>query len=170
MLFLVNLPCKPVVHQYIVNRYGTDSPLELPAADWLKVLVENLLQRNTGKNDKEINLQYYTSDVTIGINFDAYQRYGDKLSNTAARSINNCIENLIHEDLRLFLPHAVHACNYTLKDAITLWQGVRAFPEEVYSSDAIKKYYQRSIKPHKKVQKIFGINVPQKRATQKTLV
>lgn len=152
------LPCKPVVWQYLTNKYGT-AP-QLPDDDWIKLLAVSLLKRNLSKDDKDITLQYYTRQFEIPITLDEFQRYGDVLSKTSIRQINNRIEDLIHQQLYQFLEFYVHVAGYQLNAAIEMFQQMYAFPPEIYTHDAIKKYYQRKIQPYLTLQKFVGVNVP----------
>ena len=159
--YYINLPCKPVVKQYLVNRYGERS--NMPEGEWVKLLLINLLQRSTGEDDKDITLQYYTAMAVIPITYDQFQRYGDTLSKTAIREINNRVEDVIRQQLFQFLEFFVHVANYQLKDAIYMFQEVYALPEDVYAAETIKKYYQRKIQPFVNARSFIAVNVPFKK-------
>ena len=134
--------------------------MAMPEGDALKTLIGNHLQRNSQHQDTKVTLQYYTTEVVVPINMEQYDRYGDHLTKTAIRAINNSIEDIIHMQLFQFLEFYVHVANYKLKDAIYLYQALYALPEEVYAFDTIKKYYQRSIQPYLNPNKFIGVNVP----------
>lgn len=161
MKLTVRLPCKPVVKKYLINRYGENCTVQ--KNDWVKQLLLSMLQRKISKYDSEITLQYYTESYDMPLNLDEYLRYGDELSKTAIREINNRIEDDIHNQLFRFLEFYVHVCGYRLKDSIEMFQTFYAFPEECYSSDAIKKYYQRRIQPYVSKIRFVGLNVPLKK-------
>ena len=160
-MLTVQLRCKPIVKHYLVNRYGVS--IAMPENDWVKLLIRSHLQRNHAKDDSDITLQYYTTQVSIPINMDVYDRYGDHLTKTATREINNRIEDVIYQQLFQFLEFYVHVANYQLKDAIAMFQTIYVFPEDVYSFDTIKKHYQRRIQPFINIQKFVGVNVPFKK-------
>lgn len=156
----VTLQCKPVVWQYLLNKYGADCIL--PEQDWIKLLIYSMLQRATDKDAKDITLQFYTKAHSIPISLEVYNRFGDQLTPSAIRQINNRIEDVIHQQLYQFLEFYVHVCQYTLNAAIEMFQQQYNFPPEIYTHDAIKKYYQRKVQPHVQVtaKKFVGVNVP----------
>lgn len=159
--FPVTLKCKPVVWQYLINNYG--EKLELKKNDWILMLMVSLLQRDSAHKDSEITLQYYTKEVKLSITLEQYDRFGDQLSKTAMRTLNNRIEDVIHQQLYQFLEFYVHVAKYQLNPAIEMFQQLYNFPPEVYTHAAIKKYYQRDIQPHLVPQKFVGLNVPIKK-------
>lgn len=156
----VTLPCKPVVKQYLLNNYG--ATLKMPDGDFVKLLIESLLQRASHWQDTKINLYRYTDEVKIPITYQVYEVYGDKLSPTAIRVINRLIEKKIHARLYDFMEFFVCIANFEQKDAIIMFQQTHGFPEGIYSYDTIKKYYQREIQPslEKTLIKFACVNVP----------
>lgn len=164
----VTLRCKPVVKQYLINKYGEQ--LQLPDDDWIKLLIIHLLIRNSAKDDTDCTLEkystqarfefnYFTAEAKLPIIFSDYEKYGDYLTKTATRAINNRIEDIIHQQLYQHLEFYVHVAKYRLKDAIAMFQQIYNFPEDIYTGDSIKKYYQRKIQPFLIPQKFSSVNV-----------
>lgn len=145
----LELPCKPVVKQYLVNSYGINAQdmVNLPDHDWIRHLLLVLLERNHTRFDKSVNIQYYTEKVLLPISMDDLFRYGHGLSKTGVQIINNRIEDIISQRLHLHLEFFVHVAGYQLKDAIEMFQIKYNFPEEVFPRETITKRYQRNVKP-----------------------
>jgi hypothetical protein len=168
MSLFVTLPCKPVVKQYLINKYGEQCIL--PEGDFIKNMLLVCLQRNTRHQDSKITLQYYTETINLPINFEIFDRYGTELSKTSIRNINSTIEDIIHQRLYQHLEFYRHVAGYQLKDAIAMFQQLNNFPEDVYPAATITKYYQRSILPYLNLQKFVGVNVLSKTPKRKNKV
>ncbi len=155
----VLLPCKPLVKQYLVNRYNiTDNGLvQLPAHDWIKHLVKALVEKNFDRQNRYTNMDLFTCKVLIPIGDDDLFRRGGDLSPESVSVINNRIEDIIRQQLYQFLEFYVHAAGMRLNDAVCLFQQIYNFPEEVYRRATILKHYQRHIKPHLVLQKFVGV-------------
>lgn len=153
----ITLPCKPVVKQYLINKYG--SQLHLPDDDWIKLLIESYLSKSIAEQDSRITLQHYTQSVSIPISYKTFELHGDALSKTAIRAINNRIEDVIHQQLFQHLEFYVHVAHYKLRHAIIMFQDIYALPEDVYPRDTITKYYQRRIQPYVNSLKFASANV-----------
>lgn len=159
MHFPIEIPCKPAVRQFLLNKYGAE--MNIPNSDLVKKMLFNLLHRNTAKDEKDITLQYYTTSVTINLTLDQALRFGLNLSKTAIREMNTTIEEIIYERLHVHMEFFVYVSGYKEKAAIEMFQHLYNFPEEVLAFDTIKKHYQRHIQPNLYVNKIVGGFVPQ---------
>lgn len=141
MAIYIELPCKPVIKQYIANRYGT--PVIFPQNDWLYNLLCRYLQRPDTNNDTQVNIQYYTTSVDLPIKMRDYSDFGNALTPTAIRHINQTIQDVIEEVLYNYM-HFYHCvAGYQIKDCITAFRHAYHFDEEHYSTDAITKFFQR---------------------------
>lgn len=160
MIIFIHLPCKPVVKQYLINNYGFN--YSIPDGDLVKCIMDQLLQRNSTEQDTKITLQYYSEVAKIPISYKRFELYGNELSKTSIRAINRTIEHIIHQRLYDFLEYQVHVVGLQLNTAIELFQQVYCFPPEIYTHDAIKKHYQRIIRPrvHITLSKFASVNVP----------
>lgn len=161
-MLYVTLPCKPVVKQYLLNHYGQN--IQLPDGDLVKLLIQSMLQRKSHDQDSKVTYFRYTEEVKIQITYKVYELYGDQLSPTSIRVINNLIEKKIHARLYDFMEFFICVANYQQKDAIIMFQLTHGFTEEIFPFDTIKKYYQRNIQPHleKTAIKFASVNVPSK--------
>lgn len=157
MQLYITLPCKPVVKQYLVNKYGQQ--INLPDDDWIKLLIESYLQKNFAEQDSKITLQYYTETVRIPITYKIYELHGDTLTKTSIRAINNRIEDVIHQALYQHMQFYVHIAGYRIQHAIMMFQDMYHLPEEVYARETITKYYQRKIQPYLTPQIFSSVNV-----------
>ncbi|MBS1684749.1 MAG: hypothetical protein JSS76_08345 [Bacteroidetes bacterium] len=163
----IDLPCKPMVYQYLVNLYprmdaaGVDALIDLPAGDPQLLILYTLLQRNHSHDDAKYTLQYYSRKVRIPVQFEVYERMGIHLSKTAIVAINKRIEDLITERLDMILQFYT-SLGYQLKDAIQIFRTAYNFPEEAYSFDAIQKRWQRHTKKSPTVHNIIGETVRQR--------
>lgn len=147
MALLIELKCKPVVKQYIVNRYaqqGQPNQITLPDRDWLKKMIERYLSRPDTNYDTQVTLQYYTERVDIPVPMRFYLDYGTFLTPTATMHINNHIQDLIDELLFEFLKFYTTIAGLQFKNAINLFREIYNIPEEAYSTAAIHKFWQRS--------------------------
>lgn len=164
-MLLVELPCKRLVMQYLVNKYESEArPLPherqiiLPNGDPHLTLLYNLLTRSTAEFDKKYTLQFYTCKAFIPVEFMIYERKGLVLSKTAIVAINNTIEDLIHDRLSMILDFYTSQ-GFQLKAAIDIFRQTYNFTEEAYSSDAIIKYWQRHAKNRITTHKIIAETV-----------
>lgn len=157
MQLYVTLPCKPVVKQYIVNRYG--NPVKFPQNDWLRSMLVKYLQRPDRHYENKTTLQYYTAQVDLPIMFREYTNFGNVLSRTSIMHINQTVQDIIEEALYNYL-NLYHAqAGILLKTAIVMFRNQYGFPEESYSTEAIHKFWQRECARRKKVNKNTPENV-----------
>ncbi len=166
MQLFVPIPCKPVVKQYLINRYGPQ--LQLPDDDWIKLLIESYLSKHIAEQDTKITLQHYTTTASIPIKWKTYELHGNELTKTAIRAINNRIEDVIHQQLFQHLEFYVHVAHYKLRHAVMMFQEIYALPEDIYPADTITKYYQRKIQPYVSANKFASVNVQFKRKRKYT--
>jgi hypothetical protein len=143
---LVVVPCKPVVKQYILNRYS--DPVIFPKRDWLKLLFHSFLTRAKDNAADKFTLQFYTQSVKFPLSYRNYEHFGNELTNEAIVAINSRIEDEIHQRLFMFYEHFHFTVGYTIKDTARHFQHIYNFPEEIYSIDNILKQFQREIKPN----------------------
>lgn len=156
MAIYIELPCKPLVKQYIINRYG--SPVSFPRNDWVYSLIQRYLQRPDTNNDTQVRLQYYTVTIDLPITFRDYADFGNYLTPTCIRHINQSIQDIIEEVLFNYL-HFYHSiCGIQIKDAVANFRQQYRFAEEHYSTDAIIKFYQRE-RARRKAKNIYTTNV-----------
>lgn len=144
MPIYIEVPCKPLVKRYIHNRYGC--PVQFPQNDFLYTLLQNLMVRHETRNDAAINIQYYTCTVDLPITFRDYDNYGNELTLTAIRHINQTIQDIIEEHLYLFISFYHRIAGMQIKDAIATFRQIYNIEEEDYKTDAIIKFYQRERK------------------------
>ena len=159
MPILIELPCKPLVKQYIENRYG--SPVVFPGNDWLKNMVVKSLTHPNTNYDSQTSLQYHTQKVELPVEFRIYAKKRNTLTRTDIMLINQTVQDLIEEALYNYL-HLYHTmANVLLKDAILKFREQYGFPEESYSTEAITKFFQRERKrrAHHRTENIFSQNV-----------
>lgn len=152
MKIQIELPCKPLVKQYITNRYG--NPVRWPHNDFLRSLLVRFLERPDTSHDSEVNIQYYTATVDLPITMGEYERYGNALTPTAIRHINQTVQDIIEEVLFNYL-HFYHYCGkMKIKDAIVAFRHAYHFDEEHYSTDAIQKFFYREREKREKVKMV----------------
>lgn len=149
MPIYVELPCKPIVRQYIINRYG--EPVCFPSNDWLKILMINYLERPLKFYDATVSPTHYKCKVMLPINLHIYERHGNVLSNTAMMILNERVQDDVDEMIYLFLNIHYREKGMLLSEAIQLFRNTYNFPEEAYSTDAITKFYYRSRKKREKI-------------------
>lgn len=169
MPILIELPCKPLVKQYIINRYG--NPVKFPRNDYLKaMLIKSLTHPNT-KEDSHTTLQYHTQKIDLPVEFYLYAKKRNTLTRTDVMLLNQTVQDLIEETLYNYLHLYHHLGGMLLKNAILQFRQQYGFPEESYSTEAITKFWQRTRERRKKGNNIFSETVllPQN-AMQKTQV
>lgn len=140
----IEVPCKPIVAQYIHNRYG--SPVVFPSGDWLKLLFCSFLGAKLSTGKEKHTLGLYTQKVKIPIELWRFNNQDEHLSNEAIAAINNRIEDEIHQRLFIIFEHYHATIGYTIKQTAQKFQELYNFPEEIYSTDNILKQYQRNIR------------------------
>lgn len=149
MPLYIIMPCKPLVKQYIQNRYG--NPVQFPHNDWLRALLISKLQRPGRDHESKLSLQYHTQEIGLPILMREYERYGNELTRTSIMHINQHVQDIVEEVLYNYL-HLFHRiAGQSLETAIAGFRTQYNFPEHSYSTDAIKKYWQRASKKRIKI-------------------
>lgn len=151
MPFYIDISCKPVVKQYIHNKYG--NPVVFPNNDWLRCLFLRCLQRHDTEQDHKFGNLHYTQKVSFPILIREYQRFGNSISLTSVRHINSLIQDIINETLYQYLNLHFKPKERQLLHVIENFRKEYNFPEESYSTDAMIKFYQRERARRKKIQK-----------------
>jgi len=153
---IVEVPVKPYVKAYLEKNYG--NPVNLSSVRGLNNFFKLLLEKNYFRNDKQINLNGYTSTVNIVITRDVFYRHGWYLSKTSIVSFNGMVEALIKNRIRdMVYINVIHGGNKIAR-SIRLALKELSIDEDELSFDAVKKDIQRhtSVKVNKKI----GVNVP----------
>jgi hypothetical protein len=140
----IEVPAKPIVAQYIHNRYG--NPVVFPSGDWLRALTLNLLISANRNYDSTIKLTSYTINVKLPFTISEIERYGNTLTTTSIFAINNRIEDEIHQRLYIIFEYYHATIGFTIKQTAQKFQEIYNFPETIYSTDNILKQYQRHIR------------------------
>lgn len=157
MPIYITLPCKPLVKQYLVNRYG--APVKFPQNDWFRSLMVRFIQRPDTEREAMASIQYYTDSIELPILIREYDRFGNCLTKTSIMHLNQSVQDIIEEALYNYL-HLYHKQGQMLlKHAITNFREQYNFPEEAYSTDAIHKFWQRESARRKKVINITAQSV-----------
>ena len=157
MPILIEFKCKPVVKQYIVNRYG--NPVKFPRNDYLKAMLVKSLTHPDTNNDSQTTLQYHSAKIDLPIEFRLYAKKRNTLTLTDTMLLNQTIQDLIEEQLYNYI-HLYHQLGgKLLKATILSFREQYGFPEESYSTEAITKFWQRTIHRRKKVHETFSKTV-----------
>lgn len=142
----IPVPTKPIVAQYIQNRYGT--PVVFPVGDWLRALALNLLISASRNYDTTIRLSRLSNTVELPFSLSEVEKYGNTFTATSIYCINGRIEDEIHQRLFIFFEYFHAIVGLPIKETAIQFQKHYNFPEEIYSVDNIIKQFQRHIQPH----------------------
>ena len=141
-MFLVELPSKPYVFQYIVFNYG--SPANFSSNKYVNERFRKCLIRPSNRNFTCYNsyqLSKYTHTINISITQDDFYRYGWEISKSDIVSFGKLLEAQAKFLLCNMISFYMTFLNQ--KDAILLFQANFDFTEETWSYEAIKKVYDR---------------------------
>lgn len=147
----VEVPVKPYVKAYLEKNYG--NPVNLSSVRGLNNFFKLLLEKNYYRNDKQINLNGYTTTVNIVITRDVFYRHGWYLSKTSVVSFNGMVESLVKNRIRdMVYVNVIHGGKKIAK-SIRLALHELSINEDDLSFDAVKKDIQRNtcIKVQKKL-------------------
>jgi hypothetical protein len=153
MPILIEFPCKPVVKQYIINRYG--SPVKFPRNDYLKAMLVKMLSNPDTNYDSQTTLQYHTASIDLPVEFRLYAKKRSTLTRTDIMLLNQTVQDLIEETLYNYIHLFHHLGGKLLKETILGFREQYGFPEESYSTEAITKFWQRTRERRKKEAKTF---------------
>lgn len=144
MIIQLEMPCKPLVKQYIRNRYG--APVAFPHNDYLKSMLYKYLCWPNREHDKAVTLQYYTDKVLLPVPYSILNKYGNELTNTSIMHINQTVQDLAEEQAYNFLQFCHIYKKVTILEAVEQFRDAYHFPEESWKTDALVKFYQRTRK------------------------
>lgn len=151
--FVVWLPCKPYVKQFLLHEYND------PDDDWPEIvnlasdrdLRDDFISRleKVGRYDNKYkNLYRYSAQVPVEIKKDDFYRYGWTLANTEVVRFGVRIERRIKQILFLYLDTSV-GMGVPLSEAIRRFQNQYGFTEDSWSYDTIRREYNRHRKSEK---------------------
>jgi hypothetical protein len=153
-MFTVKIPCKPYVRRYIQTQFGT--PATLDPDKVMAYFFRLLLQRKFERNEKNISLSLYTSEVEVAFSEDVFNRYGHSLNKTAISQFNNFTEQYIKQQARAMIKGMI-GYNDNLTQCVREFQKDFGFTEDDFPIDTIKKDIQRRADFF---QDFFGKDVP----------
>jgi hypothetical protein len=156
----IKIPCKPYVRKYLTNHFG--NPADLKSNKCFSYFFRRVLDRNLRRNEKDISLSIYSSEIDICLTEDEFQRFGHFLNKTDISHLNKFFEQYIKEQARLVL--SVHlGYNDNLTYCIQEFQKQFGFTEDDFPTDSIKKDFTRNAdfygKFFGKIVPAFGISV-----------
>jgi hypothetical protein len=137
--FTIKIPCKRYVKAYLENNCGT--PVDL---HHLPSMMEEL-KRGLSKKPEHMenkNLAEYDQNVTIIIPSDYFYRYGWELNKENILDFNRKAEMLAKFNMRQFIL-LNRGLGVPVSTCIREFQEMYDFPEQVWSSDSIKKDFDR---------------------------
>jgi hypothetical protein len=144
MALYVILPCKSLVKQFIINRYG--SPVVFPHNDWLRSMLIRYLERPDTEYEHKVGLIRYSQTINLPILMREYERFGNDLSKTSILHINQTVQDIIEEFLFIYIKFHHQQCGMLLHKTIEKFRIEYRFPEETFTTDAINKFWQRQVK------------------------
>lgn len=145
--FVVWLPCKPYVKQFLLHEYNDPDDawpeiINLSREQELKADFVASLEKAGKWENKYKNLYRYSEQVAVEIKKDDFYRYGWSLSNTEAVRFGVKIERRIKRILFLYLDTSV-GMGIPLSSAIRRFQNQYGFTEDSWSYDTIRREYNR---------------------------
>jgi hypothetical protein len=141
-MFLVELPSKPYVYQYINYNYG--NPANFSSNKFVQERFRKCLIRPSTRFNNYYNkltFSLHTHLVKISISQDDFYRYGWELTITDAISFGKFMESQAKFLLCNMISFYTTFLNQ--KDAILLFQKNFDFSEEIWPYESIKKVYDR---------------------------
>lgn len=151
-IYYVDMPCKPVVKQYLQNRYG--NPIQFPRNDWYRSILLRMLARPNKHYDSTIGLQHYTTAIRLPILYSEFENFGNTLTKTGIMHLNQIVQDVVEEALYNYIELYYVVAKMPLNNTIYNFRVQYGFPEESYSTAAIHKFWQRETKRRKKYKKI----------------
>jgi len=147
--FFVYLPCKPYVKQYLLHNYSAADENYPDAVSFAsdKSLMSDFRSRITHQNnryDKRYDeLTRYSEVVQVEIKKDDFYRYGWALSNSDVVSFCSALETRVKSMMCTYLD-MYRAVGIPLASAIRSFQGKYGYNEDIWSTDTIRREYNRN--------------------------
>lgn len=134
--FTVIVPCKRYIKAYLEKHCG--NPVDLNFLD-LQHGFRNYLKRR----DIPLIPRFYPVTVTIRISEDDFYRNGFSIDSDDVLLFNKEIEQLIKHEMHIYLV-LLQAAGGTVPEAITAFQNLYKINESDWSSESMKKEYDRN--------------------------
>lgn len=143
--FVVWLPCKPYVRQYLINNYigdGEDDVVDLRKNSYLHNDFVSRLTKDGRWEKKYSNLYRYKTMVAVRISRDEFYRYGFSLANSEVVSFGLILERNIKNKMFLYVDLAV-GMGMQISVAIRRFQKNHGFDEDSWPYETIRRIYNR---------------------------
>lgn len=143
-MFLVELPSKPYVAQYITFNYG--NPANFSSNKFVQDRFRKCLIRPCNRHNSrylQLSFSIHTHIVKVSITQDDFYRYGWELTTTDIIAFGKYMEGQAKFLLCNMISFYMSFLNQ--KDAILLFQKNFDFSEEIWPYETIKKIYDRSV-------------------------
>ena len=141
-MFLVELPTKPYVKQYIVLNYG--NPANFSSNKFINERFRKCLTNPSNRNNRKyqnISFARHTHSLKVSISQDDFYRYGWELTATDIIAFGKLMEH--HSKFLLCNMISFYMTYMNEKDAILAFQNNFGFTEDIWPYDSVKKIYDR---------------------------
>lgn len=133
------IPTKPYIQQYIYNCMGREP--ELSRDDIFGSKLIDLLERNVRHQDND-GVGIFAAPLVVYLPLRVLDHHGYELSRTGIRFFNTFSEAVIKKELYFYFD-TMTGLGLPIKECIDRYQQHFGFNEDTFSSDTIKKTYDR---------------------------